>query len=102
MARDTGLFHTFACALADRLTRNALNREAEYLTMVSLIYAQAASVFGGERIYGPRTNQVEREQARLRIAQAIQAGEPSSLIAKREGVDPSLVRRIRRRGTIRP
>lgn len=100
MARDTSLFHAFACALADRLTRNALNREAEYLTMVSLIYAQAASVFGGERIYGPRTNQVEREQARLRIAQAIEAGEPPAVIARREGVTDRHVRKVR--GTIRP
>lgn len=101
MARES-LFHTFASALAAHLTRHSPNRESEYLTLVSLIYAQAAAVFGGERIYGPRTNQVEREQARERIAIALEAGESPTRIAEREGVDPSHVRRIRRRGTIRP
>lgn len=97
---SNSLFHSFATALAERLTRSAVNREAEYLTMVSLIYSQAAAVFGGERIYGPRTNQVEREQARLRIAQAVMAGEPTTVIARREGVTDRHVRKVR--GTIRP
>lgn len=101
MARES-LFHAFASALAERLTRNSPNREAEYLTLVSVIYAQAAAIFGGERIYGPRNNVVEIEQSRARITAAIEAGEPTAQIAKREGVDPSLVRRMRRRGTIRP
>lgn len=101
MARES-LFHAFASALAAHLTRHSPNREAEYLTLVSLIYAQAAAVFGGERIYGPRTNQVEREQARMRIAKAIESGEPSAQVARREGVSLSLVKKVRRRGTIRP
>lgn len=101
MARES-LFHTFASALAERLTRHSPNREAEYLTLVSVIYAQAAAVFGGERIYGPRTNPVELEQSRRRIAAAVQAGEPATAIATREGVSVSLVKKVRRRGTIRP
>ncbi len=101
--RGDSLFHAFATRLAQRLAGHGPNREAEYLTWVSVIYSVAADCFGGERIYGPQTNRVEREQARARIALAIQAGEPATQIARREGVDPSLVRRIRRqRGTIRP
>lgn len=101
MARES-LFHSFATALAERLTRNSPNREAEYLTLVSVIYAQAAAIFGGERIYGPRTNPVEMEQSRERITLALQAGEPQQQIARREGVSVSLVKKLRRRGTIRP
>lgn len=100
--RGDSLFHAFASALAERLTRNSPNREAEYLTLVSMIYAQAAAVFGGERIYGPRTNPIELEQSRGRIASALEAGEPTAVVAKREGVSVSLVKKIRRRGTIRP
>lgn len=99
MARDS-LFHAFASALAERLTRHSPNSEAEYLTMVSLIYAQAAAVFGGERIYGPRINPVELEQSRARITSALQAGEPPAAIARREGVTERHVRKVR--GTIRP
>lgn len=100
MPRES-LFHTFAVALAQRLVRrDAPNREAEYLSLVSLIYAQAAAVFGGERIYGPRTNHVEAEQARARIAMALQAGESAQEIARREGVTDRHVRKLR--GTIRP
>ena len=99
MARAS-LFHTFASALAERLTRNSPNREAEYLTLVSMIYAQAAAVFGGERIYGPRTNPIEMEQSRARIAAAIESGAEPVDIAARERVHPSTVRRIRAR--IRP
>ena len=102
MAARDSLFHSFASALAERLTRDSPNREAEYLTLVSLIYAQAAAVFGGERIYGPRTNQVELEQSRQRIAQALDAGETTAVVARREGVSVSLVKKVRRRGTIRP
>lgn len=99
MARES-LFHNFATALAERLTRNSPNREAEYRTLVSVIYAQAAAIFGGERIYGPRTNQVEMEQSRERITLALQAGEPPAQIARREGVTERHVRKVR--GTIRP
>lgn len=99
MARES-LFHAFASALADRLTRNSPNREAEYLALVSVIYAQAAAVFGGERIYGPRTNHVDAEQSRVRIASALQAGDTPAQIAKREGVTERHVRKVR--GTIRP
>lgn len=99
MARDS-LFHAFASALAERITRHSPNREAEYLTLVSMIYAQAAAVFGGERIYGPRTNPIELEQSRTRIAQSLQSGETPAQIARREGVTERHVRKIR--GTIRP
>jgi hypothetical protein len=100
--RGDSLFHAFATRLALRMAGHGPNREAEYLTWVSVIYSVAADCFGGERIYGPQTNRVEREQARQRIAIALQNGDAPTQIAQREGVDPSLVRRIRRRGTIRP
>jgi hypothetical protein len=99
MSRDS-LFHTFATRLAENLARNSPNREAEYLTLVSVIYSMAADCFGGERVYGPQTNRVEREQSRVRIASAIQAGEPTNDIAKREGTTSRTVRRIR--GQFRP
>ena len=82
------------------MASNGPNREVEYLTLVSVIYAVAADCFGGERIYGPQVNRVEREQARARIAQALESGEPPALIARREGVTDRHVRKVR--GTIRP
>ena len=89
--------------LADRLTRDAPDRDAAYLAMVSTICSVFSEACGGEWVYVPRGNAVERLQARQRIALALEAGEPSPQIAAREGVDPSLVRRIRRlRGTIGP
>ena len=100
MNQRDSLFHAFATRLAERLARNSPNREAEYLTWVSVIYSVAADCFGGERIYGPQTNRVEREQARVRIALALEAGEPATEIAKREGTTPRTVRRIR--GQFRP
>jgi len=98
--RGDSLFHAFATRLAERMARHSPNREAEYLTWVSVIYAVAADCFGGERIYGPQVNRVEREQSRLRIATALQAGEPATEIARREGVSDRHVRKVR--GTIRP
>jgi hypothetical protein len=98
--RGESLFHAFATRLARRLARNSPQHEAEYLTWVSVIYAVAADTFGGERIYGPQTNRVEREQARARIALALEAGEPPAQIAQREGVTDRHVRKLR--GTIRP
>jgi hypothetical protein len=98
--RGDSLFHAFATRLAQRLAGHGPNREAEYLTWVSVIYSVAADCFGGERIYGPQTNLVEREQARARIAAAVMAGDEPGAIAKREAVHPSTVRRIRAR--IRP
>ena len=98
--RGDSLFHAFATRLAQRLAGHGPNREAEYLTWVSVIYSVAADCFGGERIYGPQTNRVEREQARARIALALQAGEPATEIAKREGTTPRTVRRVR--GQLRP
>jgi hypothetical protein len=101
--RGDSLFHAFATRLAQRLAGHGPNREAEYLTWVSVIYSVAADCFGGERIYGPQTNRVEREQARARIALALEAGEPDQEIARREAVSRSLVRKVRQqRGTIRP
>ena len=94
------LFHSFAVRLAQRLTQNGPNREAEYLHWVSIIYAVAGDCFGGERIYGPRTNRIEMQQAHARIAQALEGGEPPTQIAKREGVSARTVRRAR--GQIRP
>lgn len=98
--RGESLFHAFATALAERLSRHSANREAEYLSLVSVIYAQAAAIFGGERIYGPQTNRVEREQARARIARALLDGESPAQIARRENVSERHVRKVR--GTIRP
>ena len=98
--RGDSLFHAFATRLAERMARNSPNREAEYLTWVSVIYSVAADCFGGERIYGPQTNRVEREHVRQRIAIALQSGEPATEIARREGTTPRTVRRIR--GQLRP
>jgi DNA invertase Pin-like site-specific DNA recombinase len=98
--RGDSLFHAFATRLAQRLAGHGPHREAEYLTWVSVIYSVAADCFGGERIYGPQTNRVEREQARARIAMALEAGEPAEQIARREGTTPRTVRRIR--GQLRP
>lgn len=99
MARES-LFHTFADRLAQRMASHGPNREAEYLTWYSVICAVAADCFGGERIYGPRINQVELQQSRMRIAASLQAGEPPAQIARREGVTERHVRKVR--GTIRP
>jgi hypothetical protein len=96
------LFHAFALRLAERLTRDSPDPDQAYLAMVSTIYSQAAAVCGGEWVYVPQSNVAEIQQSRARIANALKAGEPTSAIAKREGVDVSLVRRIRRRGTIGP
>jgi hypothetical protein len=103
MARES-LFHTFASSLARHLARDSPHPEAAYLTLVSVIYAQAAAIFGGERVYGPRTNQVELELARERITSALQSGETPTQIAKREGVSRELANKLRRRlrGTIEP
>jgi hypothetical protein len=100
--RGDSLFHTFATRLAEYVARNSPHREAEYLTWVSVIYAMAADCFGGERVYGPRTNRGERQLVRERITMAIEAGETPDQIAKREGVTPRHVRKLRQRGTIRP
>lgn len=96
------LFHAFATRLAERMARNSSNREAEYLTWVSVIYAVAADCFGGERIYGPRVNRIEREQARERIVKALEDGQATAEVARRERVSVSLVKKMRRTGTIRP
>jgi hypothetical protein len=100
--RGDSLFHSFAVRLAQRLTQDGPNKESEYLHWVSIIYAVASDCFGGERIYGPRTNRVEMEQARARIACALDAGETPTEIARREGVSRELASKVRRqRGTIR-
>lgn len=89
--------------LADHLTRDAPNREQAYLAMVGTICAVFSEACGGEWVYVPRSNAVERHLARERIVQALENGEGPTRIAQREGVDASLVRRIRRhRGTIGP
>jgi hypothetical protein len=98
--RGDSLFHAFATRLALRMAGHGPNREAEYLTWVSVIYSVAADCFGGERIYGPQTNLAERERARQRIAIALQNGEPPTEIARREGVTDRHVRKLR--GTFRP
>lgn len=106
MAREKALMREVAevtaDVLADYVTRGAppANRDAAYLTIMSLIYATWARVAGGEWVYVPRTNRAELEQARLRIAQAVHAGEPPAQIARREGVTERHVRKVR--GTIRP
>ena len=96
------LLHACALRLADRLTRNSPQPEQAYMAMVSTIYSVFSEVCGGEWVYVPKINAVDREQSRERIALALQAGEPTNQIARREGVDASLVRRMRRRGTIGP
>lgn len=95
------LFHAFALRLAEQLTRDSPDPDAAYLAMVSTIYAHAAAVCGGEWVYVPHTNRIEQEQARARIAQALEAGEHPGAIADREGISRSLVRKVRKsRGTI--
>jgi hypothetical protein len=96
------LFHAFAHRLAEHLTRDSPEPDVAYMAMVGTIYSIAASVCGGEWVYVPQGNIVERAESRKRITVALDAGEPAAAIAKREGVDPSLVRRMRRRGTIGP
>ena len=82
MAREKALMREVAevtaDVLADYVTRGAppANRDAAYLTIMSLIYATWARVAGGEWVYVPRTNHAELEQARVRISQAITSGEP--------------------------
>lgn len=100
MSGSDSIFHTFAARLADHLTRAAPDPAAARQAMISTIYAQATVVFGGERIYGPRTNRVERDQARERIRLALQAGEKPQEIAARERVSVRTVRRAR--GQVRP
>jgi hypothetical protein len=102
--RGDSLFHSFALRMARLVVGDGPNREAEYLHWVSVIYSVARDCFGGERIYGPQTNRVEREQARQRIAAALQSGCPTKEIAMREGVSRELVQKVRNRirGTIRP
>lgn len=96
-----GFARALADSLADRLVSGApQNRQAMYLTLLSLIYAKLANAAGGEWVYIPNSNRAELEQARERIAQALQAGEPPRLIAQRERVTERHVRKIR--GTIRP
>lgn len=89
------LFHGFALRLAERLTRDSPQPDAAYLAMVSTIYAMAAEACGGEWVYVPQGNAVERLQARERIALAVKNGEATDAVAKREGVHPRTVRRIR-------
>ena len=89
------LFHGIALRLAERLTRDSPNPEQAYLAMVSTIYSVAAEVCGGEWVYVPQSNVIEREQARARIAMALEAGDAPTQIAKREGVGRTTVRRIR-------
>lgn len=110
MARNS-LFDALAEALAGAVAdmtigpagRGGRQWEAAYLTAMSIICAQAARVVGGEWVYVPRVNQAARQQARERIVQALEAGEPTMNIAQREGVSVSLVKKVRRlRGTIRP
>lgn len=101
MAREKALMREVAevtaDVLADYVTRGAppANRDAAYLTIMSLIYATWARVAGGEWVYVPRTNHAELEQARVRISQAITSGEPPAQIARREGLTERHVRRLR-------
>jgi len=94
------LFDAMLLRMAERMTRDSPDRDRAYLAMVSTLYAVAAEVCGGEWVYVPQTNRVEREQSRERIALALEAGEPATEIAKREGTTPRTVRRIR--GQFRP
>ena len=98
------LFHAIVLRMADRLTRDSPDRDRAYLAMVSTLYAVAAEVCGGEWVYIPQTNRVELEQARERIAMALDSGSPVAEIAQRENVSRALVHKVRnrRRGTIRP
>lgn len=83
--------------LADRLTRDHPDRDRAYLAMVSTICSVFAEACGGEWVYVPSSNIIELDQRRQRIAQAVAAGEPAALIAKREDVHPSTVRKLRAR-----
>lgn len=90
--------------LADRLTRDAPNRDQAYLAMVATICSVFAEACGGEWVYVPRTNAIERDIVRERIAQALDAGETPTQIARREGVSRELASKVKRRlrGTIGP
>lgn len=104
MARES-LFNVFADALARRLTRDNPHPDQAYLAMMATIYSAAASVCPGEYVYIPASNPIEQEQARVRIATAIAAGDSPTAVSRREGVSLSLVKKLRRRGvrgTIRP
>ena len=105
MTRPTeSLFHMLLDAMAatgaEMLTEPGENRRAMYLTLMSIFYAKAANVAGGEWVYVPGTNRIDREQARSRIVLALQAGEAPTQIAKKEGVTERHVRKLR--GTLRP
>ena len=89
--------------LADRLTRDAPDRDAAYLAMVSTICSVFSEACGGEWVYVPRGNAVERQQVRERIVLALESGDTPTQIAKREGVSRQLASKVRRlRGTIGP
>ncbi|MBK9362989.1 MAG: hypothetical protein IPM99_18745 [Rubrivivax sp.] len=63
-----------------------------------VLRVQFAAMVGGERIYAPKLGDVERAAREQRIQQALAAGEPTRLIARRERVSERWVRALRARG----
>lgn len=94
MNSETSPFEAFLRAVAKHYTRNNPQPEQAYLAMVSTLYSIAAEKCGGEWVYVRRGNALEQHQVRERIVQAIQAGEPTDVVAQREGVHRTTVRRI--------
>lgn len=106
MTTSTSLFaqviERAAHAVAVQQGIPAPNRPAYVQHVASILRAEFSALVGGERAYVPKVSDVERQASRQRILAALEAGDAVGTIARREGVDPSWVRRLRRRGTIRP
>lgn len=90
--------------LANRLAAGMPEPQAQAFRAAAthVLRERAASVFGGERVYAPRTSGENRDERRGRIAAALERREPLPEIARREGVSLRLVQKIRRLRTTRP
>lgn len=106
MTRTSSLFASVIDRAAEALASDpripAASRAAFQATASSVLRAQFAALVGGERVYAPKVCVEERKAQQRRIADALGRGDAVADIARREGVDPSWVRRLRRRGTVRP
>jgi len=101
---STSLFDAFVTraseVIAERQHLPAETCVAFRQTLEHILREQAASVFGGERVYAPKVSSAQRQQSRQRILHSIASGEPTKDIARRERVSAQWVRRLRE--TIRP
>jgi len=91
-----------ARAAADRIACAPEDRQHLAANLVAVFRGELHAAFGGEviRLYAG-AKQLRAEQ-RLRILQALDAGEPAPTVARREHVTERWVRQLRKRGTIRP